>query len=90
MSLALIFALISFAAGIIAAWYWVASTRVNIDPAIYTRLNGGKSFRMMEWIDSVMATSKSISQLNRRAAIWTAISVLAAGLSAVLAAWPSN
>jgi hypothetical protein len=88
LSFTLLFALMSFVAGIIAASYWLASTRVSINPAIHTDEKGDKAFRMMEWIDSVMATSKSASQLNRRAAIWTTAAVIFSGLSAVVGAWP--
>jgi hypothetical protein len=89
MHLQLAFALIAIATGLIAAWYWFGSTRVNIDPAT-SEHDGGRTFHFMKWVESVMGASKSASELNRKAALWTAISVLAGGLSAVFGAWLPN
>jgi hypothetical protein len=83
-------AVIAFGAGLSAAWYWFSSTQVGIDPSEYKNKEGQQFFQMMKWIKSVMDTSATVAQLNAKAAWWTAISVLASGLSTLLNAWSSN
>jgi hypothetical protein len=73
---------IAFVTGLLAAWYWLRSTWVNIDASTYTK-DGKVVFQMMKWIDSVMKTSSTVSALNAKAAAWTAVSVLANTLSAL-------
>jgi len=77
-------AVVAFFAGMIAAWYWFRSTRISIHPSKGKTESGQTTFVMMKWIDSVMETSSSVSELNARAAGWTAISVFASGLSTLL------
>jgi hypothetical protein len=86
----LVCAVITMVTGLTAAWYWLASTRANIDPSIGKGQDGSDRFLMMQWIESVNATGRKVASLNRKAAIWTAISVAAGALTAVVGAWPSN
>jgi len=78
------FAGAGFLAGIVASWYWFKSTKVSIDPSKTKSQSGQEAFVLMRWIDSVMTTSATASQLNAKAAGWTAVSVFCSGLSGLL------
>jgi hypothetical protein len=77
--------------GLIAAWYWYQSSRVEIVPVWPKGPEG--LFEPVEtedaqggWIaGTLMAYSKS-GELNSKAALWTAGSVLLAALSSILSA----
>ena len=71
-------------AGLIAAWYWLASAGQKIDPAIHKMNDGKEAFRSMEWADNVMTTFAEASRLNAIAARWTACSVFFSALAAAL------
>lgn len=75
---------VAFVTGLIAAWYWLASTRQKIDPAIHKMDNGKDAWRPQEWAENVMATFSEASQLNGIAARWTACSVFFGTLAAAL------
>ena len=59
-------------AGLIAAWYWLASTKEEIDPARYKAANGREAFQLTKWTDNVMIAAAKASRLNAIAARWTA------------------
>lgn len=86
----IIFALIALGTGLVAAWYWYASTKEQIDPAIYKAPDGREAFRMMEWVQNVMNAVTKASQLNSKAALWTAAAVLSSAISAIFSAFSSN
>lgn len=83
-------AMAALASGLVAAWYWYKSTTAKIDPGIRKMDDGRDAFRVMAWVESVMNTAATASDFNRKAALWTAASVLLAAISAILGAWPSN
>jgi hypothetical protein len=85
----LLLSFISGATGLVAAWYWFRSALVSIDPST-TEHEGTVTWHVQKWVNSVMASSKSVAQLNQRAAIWTAVSVGAAAIASVWGALWSN
>jgi hypothetical protein len=83
------FAVYAFIAGLVAAGYWSASIKASIDPSREKRSDGERVY-IMSWVESVMKTSAMVASLNKKAAFWTAVSVLAGGASVLLGTWPSN
>ena len=75
---------VALISGLMAAWYWHASTKEKIDPAIHKMDNGNDAWRPKEWAESVMNTFAEASRLNGIAARWTAVSVILSALSAAL------
>lgn len=84
------FAGVSFASGMAAAWYWLASTEANIDPSITKGKDDADVLHMRKWIESVNATGRKVASLNRKAAILTAVSVVFGTVSTLAVAWSSN
>jgi hypothetical protein len=82
-----LFALVAFVTGVLAAWYWYMSTEENIVPVWEKGDKGQDVMRFVKWVTSVNDTSIAVAKLNRKAALWTAASVLATGLTALFAAW---
>jgi len=89
---ALILAIISATSGIFAAYKWHAASRARFEP--FEEKNG----RLVEvptsdtqtWIEALRLTLRKSGRLNKSAALWTAVSVAFAGLSAFAGAWPSS
>ena len=81
---------ITLITGLTAAWYWLASTRANIDPSMGKAQDGTERLFMMQWIESVNKTGRTVAALNRKAAIWTAVTVVLGALTTISGAWPSN
>jgi hypothetical protein len=81
---ALVLALLGTITGVIAAWYWYRASRVKLAPAWETDIHGDVSGNMMSWVTGTMQAFKRSSDLNARAARWTAASVLLNALSAVI------
>lgn len=88
--LSILFAAIALITGLVAAWYWYASTRQKIDPAIYTTDDGREAFRPKEWNKNVTKVVAEASRLNGRAAIWTAVAVISSALSTMFSALGAN
>jgi hypothetical protein len=89
-NLSLLFAILAVVTGLVAAWYWYKSTTAEIDPAIVKLDDGRDAFRLSTWIESITGTVKTASDFNRKAAIWTAVSVLSGALATLSGAWTSN
>jgi uncharacterized membrane protein YfcA len=81
---AIILALISLASGLVAARYWYDSGKVKIDPAWKLEVGGAVDRNIMGWVTGVMIAFNAVSQLNKKAALWTAASVLLSATSAVV------
>ena len=79
-------AFVGFAAGIFAAWYWYKSTQIAI-PDVRRLSNGNVTIDYTEWMDSAVKAIRDGSDLNKQAAIATAISVLANGVAVILSTY---
>ena len=90
MTPSIFFALIAFGSGLTAAWYWHASTKANVAPVWEDKKDGDKVFHAMRWIESVSMVFATSSRLNKKAALWTAASVLSSAISAIAGAWPTS
>jgi hypothetical protein len=90
MKLSLLCAAVAFVSGGIAAWYWYKSTQKNLPPVWEKKADGGNVFHAMQWIESLADITNKVSDLNRKAALWSAGSVFASALAAFLETWASN
>lgn len=98
----LAFALAGFLAGMMAAFHWWGSTKVKVrDP--FTSIDEyekehRKKFEeatgirgdIAGWFIRIEIAYVMAADWGRKAAGWTAVSVLLNAISAILAAWPSN
>jgi hypothetical protein len=77
--------------GIIAAWYWYKATRVRFEPE-FDQLPIDAPEMDVAWklIRAIMISVTKAGRLNRRAALWTAVSVVLGGASALFGAFTSN
>jgi hypothetical protein len=83
-------AIAALAAGLVAARYWYQSSVVKIDPAWQMEIRGPVDKNIMGWVSGVMIAFTTASRLNRKAALWTAASVVLGAVSAVIGAWPTS
>lgn len=78
--------------GLIAAWFWLCASKVPVQPTWAKNGIRAEPFdpdqaRMSE-IGGLFEAGQESARLNAKAAIWTAISVILSGASAVVGAWP--
>jgi hypothetical protein len=73
--------------GIVAAVYWLKSASVPVNEQGFYRVNDDYHASQME-TDEIMRSLRQAATLNKRAAIWTAVSVLLSVASSVTGAWP--
>ena len=98
-TLSMVVALAAFVTGVVAAWYWYRSARIDpktgwnppvgdatTDPdALLANLNA-----LFVWTFAIKDALKESSELNRSAAIWTAVSVLFSAVAAEMGNLPSG
>lgn len=77
--------------GLVAAWYWYQSSRIQVEPiwpegGLGPVEPGERMDAEAGWIGGTLAANSKSAELNAKAAIWTACSVLLAGLSSILSA----
>ena len=82
--------LLECCAGLISAWYWYRSSRIQIEPS----WTAGHSFEPVEpsqsqagWIVGVLQAASLSSELNKTAARWTAATVALNVLPSVIKLW---
>jgi hypothetical protein len=80
------FAALSVVSGLVAAWYWYQSTKPTVPPV----LDDGGVMRAMKWFEGVKNASDQAAEANRKAALWSAATVLLGAISTFLAALGSN
>jgi hypothetical protein len=89
--LALVLAILGAVAGVIAARKWYVASRADVVP--FEMVNGNlvevSTSDVQIWISSLRQTLKKSGCLNKSAALWTAVSIVLAGLSALASAWAS-
>lgn len=83
-------AVIAAITGLVAAWHWYRSSKVDIDPSWSLPRTGGRiepvipELRDLDLHAGTLAAFRDAAKLNKSAALWTALSVLAAAASSVL------
>jgi hypothetical protein len=73
---------LSFVTGIVAAFYWYRSSRIEIKAAWEVE-PGDEQLSQAGWIGGTLEAFTASASLNAKAALWTASSVAFAALSAV-------
>ncbi|HEU5047613.1 MAG TPA: hypothetical protein VFT64_07210 [Rickettsiales bacterium] len=72
--------------GIWAAWLWLKASRIKIKPSIPTTASISDAHELHTMrnqvdIESIIVASKEVCELNRKAALWTALSIFLTALS---------
>jgi peptidoglycan/LPS O-acetylase OafA/YrhL len=82
------FAIGALFAGLVAAWYWYQSTKVPLK----TTQPDAKGIEMaaLGLAAGAYEAYRKVSALNKKAALWTAASVVLGAISAVIGALNSN
>jgi len=83
-------ALFAFATGIRSAWLWYRASRVQIAPlwiseGLIEPLDPTST--QAQWIVALLETATKSSELNRKAATWTAAAVILTTLSTLAGAF---
>ena len=88
---ALILALASSALGLLSAWYWYRTSRIDPVPS-WAKDCGTEpvipEIGTLGWIAGFLEASQASSALNRKAALTTAAAVALGALGNLLASWP--
>ena len=79
--------------GLTAAWYWYGSSKVAIDPGWWSPGNPSGLMepveleaQQMAWTAATLTAFNKAAPLNKKAALWTAVSVALGAASAILGA----
>jgi len=73
--------------GLTAAWKWYAASKIQPKPN--WRMEPVKPvLSNMGWTSANLEAFEKAGQLNAKAALWTAASVVLSALSAIAGAWP--
>jgi hypothetical protein len=76
---------VSLTLGLIAAWYWYQASKIPFEPK-YSELDDDVSELDFHWtlMKAIMLATRKTSDLNRRAALWTAASVVLGGIASLI------
>jgi hypothetical protein len=85
MRLTTIFAALAVISGLVAAWYWYQSTKPTVPPVVEDNV-----MHAMKWFNGVKDTADQTARANKKAALWTAASVLLGAISTLSGALGSN
>lgn len=83
-----LFAIGALVTGLIAAWYWYQSSKVPIK----STQPDARSFDMAAFgmAAGTLEALQKVAVLNKRAALWTAFSVVLGAASAIAGAWQTS
>jgi hypothetical protein len=86
--ISIIFAVSAASTGFKAAWLWLKSGRVPIDPGWPANMPAPTEFEAEQggWLNGALRAIEEAAEWNRKAARWTACSVALAALAAILGA----
>jgi hypothetical protein len=85
-SICLAFSILSALSGFISAYYWYLASKVTVTPAWELEIRGDREKNIMGWVAGNMIAFTKSGSLNRRASIWTAVTIALASISSVLSA----
>jgi hypothetical protein len=81
-------AIIALVSGLIAAWYWYKSSKVPIDPGWSGPTEPVvPEQQQMDWTVAILKATREVADLNKTAALWTALSVAFAAASTIVGAF---
>jgi hypothetical protein len=88
-----IFSVTGFVFGLCAAYFWWKASEYSVSPAWKLELpsdvpsksaNDVVHNNIMGWVTGVMSAFKKSGELNRRAAVWTAVTIGVTALASLL------
>jgi hypothetical protein len=81
-NIAILLATVALLCGLIAAWYWYRASKIPFQPK-YAELGDDVSEMDFhgELVTSIMIAVQKTSDLNRIAALWTAVAVVLGGIA---------
>ena len=83
----IVFALLAFVSGMLAAWFWLRASRVRTDPGWGENglvEPGIHSVAHDTWIVAIMQSVAESGRLNAIAARWTALTAILTALAALM------
>jgi hypothetical protein len=84
----IVFALLAFVSGMLAAWFWLRASRVRTDPG-WSKNGliepGIHSMTQDAWIVAIMQSAAESGRLNAIAARWTALTAILTALTTLVA-----
>lgn len=76
---------LTLVSSLISAWYWWKSSQVDISPRWGGGVESGDSEQSLQaWVGALLEASAELARLNKRAALWSAASVLLVALSGIM------
>lgn len=84
-----VLALSALVTGLLAAFYWYKSSNIEVDPG-WTPTNPEpviQEHRDAAWRTATLRAMTESAKLNKKASLWTALSVALSGASAVIGPW---
>jgi len=85
-SISLILSILSAVSGFISAYYWYLASKVTVTPAWELEIRGDREKKYYGGVTGNMIAFTKSGSLNRRASIWTAMTIALAAISSLLAA----
>ena len=82
----MLLAIVGLICGLIAAYYWYRSSKVDIDTPLGIE-SVEQLTSQMGWIAKTRLDLHEAGRLNKIAALWTAASVVCGGLSSILGSY---
>jgi hypothetical protein len=87
---AIVLAIAGLAVGLNAARFWYQSSRITPIPGwLQAGLPepGDAEMSQMAWLWALIESSQKAADLNKAAALWTAVAVVLGGLASIARAW---
>ena len=82
--LSVVLSVIGLLFGLVSAYCWHAASRVTVSPAWELEIRGDINKNIMGWVTGNMIAFKRSGDLNKRAALWTAATILVSTVASVL------
>lgn len=73
-----------FLSGVVSAYYWYVASTVTASPAWELEIRGDINKNIMGWVAGNMIALKRSGDLNKRAALWTAATILISAIASLL------
>jgi hypothetical protein len=83
-TLSIVLSIAGFFLGVVSAGYWYRASKVPVSPAWEPEIRGDINKNIMAWVTGNMIAFKKSGELNSRAALWTAATVLVSALAGIL------
>ena len=82
--LSVAFSVVGLLFGLVSAYCWHAARKVPVSPAWELEIRGDINKNIMGWVAGNMIALKRSGDLNKRAALWTAATILISAIASLL------